>query len=52
MTYLFEKCGKQVLKDGEHYADAVNDEAAETICLALNRYHPIATPPERDYLRG
>jgi hypothetical protein len=34
---MFQACGKEVLRDREHYADAVSEEAANAIAAALNR---------------
>lgn len=31
-------CGKQVMLDGKHYADAVTVEAAFAICVAVNHF--------------
>lgn len=35
-TSRFTRSGKQVLQNGEHFADAVDDAAAERIIIALN----------------
>lgn len=41
--------GKQVMLDGDHFADAASPEIAEIICIALNRgmLHPLAPPEDR-----
>ena len=31
-------CGKQVMLDNKHYADAVTVEAAFAICVAVNHF--------------
>lgn len=36
MSDRFTSCGKQVLKDGEHFADARNPGTAEAITIMLN----------------
>jgi len=35
MTPTFTSCGKQVLRDGAHFADAVSQDAADLIVSAL-----------------
>lgn len=36
MKYPFSQNGKEVLKDGSHYADAVDDTAGKRIAFCLN----------------
>lgn len=38
MTGAFTSLGKQVLRNGEHYADAYSVSAAEEIAAALNAW--------------
>jgi hypothetical protein len=46
----FTAHGKQVLFDGQHYADAIDNEAAKAIAYAMNRIIPDvpATPSRPD----
>lgn len=34
---MYRACGKEVLRDDQHYADACDNEAADAIARALNR---------------
>lgn len=40
MTDIYTAAGKQVLRDGQHFADATSPEAAEMIVRAMNHDHP------------
>lgn len=40
MTDLYTSTGKQVLRDGQHFADAASPEVAEIVVRALNHKHP------------
>jgi hypothetical protein len=35
---MYTTSGKQVLRDGKHYADAINAGAAHCIAVALNQF--------------
>lgn len=41
MSAGFTRMGKQVLRDGEHYADACDEEAADFMLGALKLRHCI-----------
>ncbi|MBB4859679.1 hypothetical protein HNO88_003008 [Novosphingobium chloroacetimidivorans] len=44
-------CGKQIMIDGKHLADAASPEAAEAIAICLNHADPAAVD-EGTWLRG
>jgi hypothetical protein len=41
---MYRACGKEVLRDREHFADAVSEQAATTIADALNYWETLSAP--------
>jgi hypothetical protein len=37
MPERFTSCGKEVLRDGQHFADALHPRAAEAVAIMLNK---------------
>jgi len=46
MEQPFVSCGKQVLRNGQDYAQARDPEAAQLIADAMNHAHPSSPAPE------
>jgi hypothetical protein len=49
---IFTRSGKQVKRDGHHFADAVDEDAAEIIVQALNRKPTLRPRYGPDFIRG
>ena len=52
MSATFRASGKQILKAGQHYADASTDEAARAIVAALNLPAALDDRARRASLKG
>jgi hypothetical protein len=51
-TLRYSRSGKQVTRDGQHFADAVDESAAELIITALNRRATLSPRYGTEYVRG